>query len=250
MTSARSAPSAGAPNPNTFSAAVMAVRRPRASTCTRWSARAISPSWAERASAISAARASSKVVTVVGKGRSPQMAHIHQAGASSRSARASRMARPVNSCAWCTSWGDGPTIRSGAPGPSSAAASCAPTRASAASRSSVADIAMGGSVMTSSNRARRQASTTSARRRAWSSGRPSDSARLVMTCPASRRAISAAGAPTSSSSGWGDTCSTRTVSDPARARSGRRRPPTAGHRHPARPCAPCRLPVRWPGAAP
>ena len=66
---------------------------------------------------------------------------------------------------------------------------------SAAARSSPAESASGGSHVSSSKPARRQASSTSARRRWCCAGRPSPQATLTMRQPASRSAISVAGAP-------------------------------------------------------
>src|SRR5215218_2119355 len=150
----------------------------------------------------SASRCSPNGEKIVGRERSRQSPHVHH-GTPAVSATSATVL-----CAWWASSRSGDTSSS--------------TRSSAISRSTVAESALraanasspsesasGGSWTTSSKLARSQASVTSARRRSCWSGPPSEHARLMIRCPASRRPSSVAPAPSTSSSGCGERCRTQ-----------------------------------------
>ena len=82
---------------------------------------------------------------------------------------------------------------------------------------SVLEIETAGTGTTSSNPASSHAHSSSRTRTSRSAGRPRLQATLTIWEPASRSAINVAGAPSSSSSGWGAKC--RTVADGVAARA-------------------------------
>src|SRR5215208_4879005 len=182
----------------TIEAASQSTRRwTRSSACRSRSVRG-SAAVAMR-SAYAASRCSPNGEKIVGRARSRHRPHVHHGTPAVRATSATVL------WAWWASSRSGETSSS--------------TRSSAISRSTVADSALraanasspgesasGGSWTTSSKPARSQASVTSARRRSSWSGRPSEQARLMIRCPASRRPSSVAPAPSTSSSGCGERC--------------------------------------------